>query len=64
MDDHFQKQRDVADHASNKLSQVWFRKMKDIFKEIDTKSGCIPRTKKVSFLDLGFVYVELISRLS
>jgi hypothetical protein len=61
MDVHFQKQRDVADHSSDKLNRIWFYKMKDIFKEIDAKSGCIPQTKKLSFLDLGFVYVELIS---
>jgi len=64
MDDHFQEQRNVADHASNELSRLWFRKMKVIFKEIDAKSGCIPRTGKISFLDLGFVYVGLLSRSS
>lgn len=55
MDVHFEGQRNNADHAGEKLNRVWFLKMKDIFREIDMKSGCIQRDKRMFFLDLGSV---------
>ncbi|KAF7977153.1 hypothetical protein HWV62_4571 [Athelia sp. TMB] len=55
MDKHFVEQRQTADTAgpNSPLNFVWFRKMKDIFREIDRKSGCIPNLQRLNFLDLG-----------
>ncbi|KZP11217.1 hypothetical protein FIBSPDRAFT_756993 [Athelia psychrophila] len=52
--DHFTQQRHTADTADPQLNDVWFRKMKVIFNEIDAKSGCISLAEQpLNFLDLG-----------
>lgn len=56
MDNHFTQQRHTADTAGpdSPLNDVWFGKMKDIFKEVDAKSGCISLAEQpLNFLDLG-----------
>jgi hypothetical protein len=57
MDSHFKRQRDVADHASDELSRVWFQKMKGIFQEINERGECIQPAEDMFFLDLGLVWV-------
>jgi hypothetical protein len=65
MNIHFEQQRNVADHASDKLNRIWFHKMKRVFKEIDEKGRCVQRAKRLFFLDLGLVFVVVVSlRLS
>jgi len=46
---------DVADHASDELSRVWFQRMKSIFQEINEKGECVqPAEDMCSFWILGW----------
>jgi hypothetical protein len=56
MNVHFEGQRHIADHAGEKLNRAWFLK---IFREIDMKGGCIQRDKRMFFLDLGSVDINI-----
>ncbi|KDR84616.1 hypothetical protein GALMADRAFT_55647, partial [Galerina marginata CBS 339.88] len=50
---HFKKQRETSDNASSNLSKIWFRRMRDLLREIDMNLRCIPGNEPVDFLDLG-----------
>ncbi|KAJ7633118.1 hypothetical protein FB45DRAFT_1058098 [Roridomyces roridus] len=46
-------QSKVAQNASARRNRYWFAKMKSVFKELDLRTGCIPRRGPLRFLDLG-----------
>lgn len=52
--DHFQKQREIADSPSTDLERVWFGRMKIILREIDDGlQRCVTGRIALNFLDLG-----------
>ncbi|KAF5372193.1 hypothetical protein D9758_005042 [Tetrapyrgos nigripes] len=55
LDNHFAKQRHVADTAGPMLNLTWYNKMQKLFGEIDSAARCIPDSGSGSFrfLDLG-----------
>ncbi|KIM39355.1 hypothetical protein M413DRAFT_197953 [Hebeloma cylindrosporum] len=50
---HFQKQRQTSDNPPPELTMIWFRMMKGLLREIDTRLKCIPAKAPTDFLDLG-----------
>jgi len=53
VDEHFKNQRDKADNAGDDLRRRWFKKMKEIMREIDKNAKCIQDAGNMQFLDLG-----------
>jgi hypothetical protein len=53
VDEHFKNQRDKADNAGDDLRLWWFKKMKEIMREIDKNAKCIQDAGNMQFLDLG-----------
>ena len=53
LDDHFKLQRQRADDPDEKTAATWFHMMKNVMKEVDLASGCIPAFNTMKFLDIG-----------
>ncbi len=54
LDDHFQSQRSVADNPGDVVAFVWFKRMKNVLKEVDLASArCVPVLKPIEFLDVA-----------
>ncbi|KAH9478147.1 hypothetical protein JR316_0008600 [Psilocybe cubensis] len=50
---HFRKQRHTSDTCSPKLNLIWFKRMKILFREIDSNVDVVSFTQDLVFLDLG-----------
>lgn len=55
LDDHFEQQRHIANHADAGLNHIWFLRMKKVLGEIDSGTKCIRAFSAFRFLDLGCV---------
>ncbi|KAJ3762300.1 hypothetical protein EV360DRAFT_79455 [Lentinula raphanica] len=54
LDDHYKKQRRIADSPNSQTEMAWFRRMKGIFQELDEQASIVPASERFTFLDLGF----------
>ncbi|KAJ7598635.1 hypothetical protein C8J56DRAFT_769900 [Mycena floridula] len=53
LDQFFLEQRKIADTAGPDLNLMWFKRMRKVFKEIDTQTSCVSSSGPIEFLDLG-----------
>ncbi|THG97951.1 hypothetical protein EW026_g4146 [Hermanssonia centrifuga] len=53
LDNHFKRQRTVADTVDDKMNVIWFKKMKKAFSELNKAAHFVPRSGTLKFLDLG-----------
>lgn len=53
LDGHFNRQRQIADSADDRMNSIWFNRMKKVFRELDVQARFVPTFGRLEFLDLG-----------